>query len=157
MRPQNIAYEISTTMQARLNCLQSGNSVWLQRHEDFLDRIVQDWLPHGAGIDSGNKIDLESKHNRNPGRSFRIDSSFHLMDDNGYYVGWKNFSVVVRPTFSGIDLDIVGRIPDYLGDYLADTFHWALSQLVTIEFDRMLDIKTIKRVADSGVTNGAAQ
>lgn len=157
MRPQNIAYEISTTMQARLNCLRSGNSVWLQRHEDFIDRIVRDWLPHGSGIDSGNRIDLDSKHNRYPGRYFRIDSSFHLMNDNGFYVGWKDYSVVVRPNFGGIDLDIVGRVPEYLKEYLADTYYWALSTRVVVEYDRMLDVKSIKRVAESGVVHGAPE
>ena len=154
MKPKTIAYEIANTMQARLNCLKSGNDQWRAKHEEHLDRIIRDWLPHGSGIDCGCKIDLDSKHNRNPGRQFRIDSSFHMMNEHGFYVGWKDFSVVVRPTFGGIDLDIVGRIPDYLGDYLGDTFYWALSQLVTIELDRLFDIKAIKRVAESGVVNG---
>lgn len=155
MKPKTIAYEISSTMQARLNCLKSGNSQWYDKHTEHLNQIIRYWLPHGAGIDSGCRIDLDSRHNRNPGRQFRIDSSFHMMNENGFYCGWKEFSVIVRPSFCGIDLDIVGRVPEDLKEYLADTFHWQLSQLVRIEYDRILDIRTIQRVNDSGVANGA--
>ena len=48
------------------------------------------------------------------------------MNDVGYYCGWTTFRVIIRPTFSGISVDVTGRGDEGTKDWLADVFReWA--------------------------------
>jgi len=113
------------TIMARANCEKKGNTLWFERHDDRIDEIKNDYLPHGSGIDSGCQIDPD---NCKPNRIV-ITSSYHVMDEGGY-VGWIDFTVTVTPSlYNDIDLKITGPfsqrwIPDGEGlkDYLYEIF-----------------------------------
>jgi hypothetical protein len=67
-----------------------GNDLVLKLSADkFLtaDELIS-LLPHGSGIDC--KWTLESY-----GRGVICHNSFHLMDENGYYCGYADFSVKI--------------------------------------------------------------
>ena len=72
---------------------------------DKLDELSK-LLPSGSGIDSGCAID-EEKSTKN---KIVIHSSFHHLDNNGFYCGWSNFDVIVTPDLlHDFNLKIVGR------------------------------------------------
>lgn len=86
-------------------------------------------LPSGSGIDNGTKIDIE---NSEEDVKLVIDCGYHHMDENGYYDGWCDYTITVRPTFSGIWVDVDCNSPYYVleypgtTEYLAETYRYAL-------------------------------
>ena len=87
-------------------------------------------LPSGSGIDSGCTID-EEKSTKN---RIVIHSSFHHMDENGFYCGWSEFTVTAIPDFmNDFNLKIVGNNAIYPAfsdtkDYLYELFWESLNK-----------------------------
>ena len=87
-------------------------------------------LPSGSGIDSGCAID-EEKSTKN---KIVIHSSFHHMDENGFYCGWSEFTVTAIPDFmNNFNLKIVGNNAIYpafsdIKDYLYELFRESLNE-----------------------------
>ena len=116
---------------AAKNCVNNNNEEWLTRHNEALDYIESQYLPHGSGIDSGCTINRD----KTTTNKIVIDSSYHLMDDNGFYDGWLDFQVIVEPSLAfETDITIKGRFSDrnykYEGhrDYLLEIFDHCLHQ-----------------------------
>jgi len=61
-----------------------------------------------------------------------IDSSFHTMNENGFYDGWIDFSIIITPSLAhGLNIDIKGKFGKKhqdLKDYLADLYYSALTE-----------------------------
>jgi hypothetical protein len=112
---------------AYLNCLEKGNSEWQEKHKEKIEEIVEKYLPHGSGIDNGNSFDFDNSRED----KLIINSSYHRMDENGFYDGWIDYQVVIRPslTANGINLDVKGRFGKHqdLKDYLGDIYYEALT------------------------------
>jgi hypothetical protein len=108
------------------NCRKSSNDVWLDKHADALDAIM-DNAPSGSGIDNGVKLLLEDC-----GRDklvFQCD--FHHMDEHGYYDGWSHHKVTVKPSlFHGITVSISGRNRNDIKEYLGEVLHTWLTEEV---------------------------
>lgn len=107
---------IANAVQAHANCMKSNNSyslVW----EDTLDRYTK-LLPSGSGIDSGCKIDLVHSTDK----KIIIETSFHHMDENGYYDGWTFHQIVLTPAFVGFDIKVTGQNRNQIKEYLTDLF-----------------------------------
>ena len=127
MKNQKVYQRLSSLINARLNCIESGNDEWFDKHDDAIDYIVDNNLPSGSGVDSGCEIDKD-KH-----EVLNITSSYHTMDENGYYGPWVDFTVKVKPSLQfGIDLAITGPFAKHFGlkDYLYDLFDYALNEIV---------------------------
>jgi len=98
------------------------NEYHLNKLNELLDK-----LPTGSGIDAGSTIAFdECKWDK-----IVFNSSYHVMDENGFYDGWIDFQVIVRPSFTGFDLKIKPLrrkkyFNDYLHDYIFDVFWDAL-------------------------------
>jgi hypothetical protein len=90
---------IYRTLQAEDNCKKANNLVWQKNHSYYLDELEKNYLPHGSGIDSGCTITREFKENK-----IVINVPFHLMDENGYYCGWQDFTVNCKPSFDGPEI-----------------------------------------------------
>ena len=96
---------------------------------DELDEL-SNLLPSGSGIDSGCTID-EEKSTKN---KIVIHSSFHHMDENGFYCGWSEFTVTAIPDFMNyFNLKIVGNNAIYpafsdIKDYLYELFRESLNE-----------------------------
>lgn len=112
--------------------------VWQTR----LDSLV-DLLPSGSGIDSGSKILDNSKP-----LDIRIQADFHHMDEHGFYSGWTEHVIRVTPSFDGIDVRVSGRDRNQIKDYLADTYHYALTRPVRLDVATTGDWKTATYVID---------
>jgi hypothetical protein len=116
---------IAQLLQARANCLKSGNSEWYDRHDETARKLVADLMPSGSGWDNGTALDFE----KSTSEKLVFYGSFHHMDDGGSYAGWTSHTVVVRPSLtSDFELTISGRNRNEIKDYLADLFYDALSQ-----------------------------
>lgn len=99
--------------------------------EDYLDLLVKDYLPSGSGIDDENSIDLDKS---TPARII-INSAYHCMDGNGYYCGWQDFTVIIKPSLIfDIDMKIsfhgVKEIIYGTRDYLYELYRYNLTQCV---------------------------
>lgn len=112
---------LAATIEARANCERSGNAEWFQRHTDRIANIARELLPSGSGI-GGVTVDLE----KSTGDRVVLNVPFHCMDVNGFYCGWRDFTVTVTPAFSGHYVKVSGRDYNGLKDYLADLFSDAL-------------------------------
>lgn len=101
-------------------------------NDNFIDECetriekLQNLLPSGSGIDAGCKIDVEKSGYDKVVISF----SFHHMNENGYYMGWTDHKLIVRPSFQGIELRITGPDKNGIKDYLYQTFDYSLNELV---------------------------
>jgi len=119
--------QIPSTINARQNCESSGNSDWYDKHGCLLDHMERNYLPSGSGIDSGctlikDRCDV-----------IVIESSYHVMNDGGYYTHWIDFKVTVRPSLQfNFELTITGAFgkDQDIKDYLYDLFNEVMNQEV---------------------------
>lgn len=124
---QKLYQKIASTIIAIKNCEKSGNQEWLEKHKDTLHDIEENTLPHGGGIDSGCKINVE-KSNEN---KIVIDVPYHCMDENGFYGGWRDYQIVIKANLAfDFTVDIKGRDYNGLKDYLVDIFHHVMNEEV---------------------------
>jgi len=106
-------------------CEKTGNTEWLDKSEARIKAIVSDFLPSGAGIDSGTELDLD---NSAPDKLI-LTMGYHHMNDGGYYDGWTEHSAIVTPSLGfGFKVHITGRNRNDIKDYLGDVYREALSQ-----------------------------
>lgn len=129
--PKSLAAHLAGLVAARANCIRSGNDEWLGRHTDRARGAVDDLCPSGSGIDNGSKLDLE----RSTDSKLVFTVEYHHMDENGYYCGWRTYTVVVTPAFEGIVVSVTGRGDADTKDYLADVYRTALQERYTETMD----------------------
>jgi hypothetical protein len=109
-------------------CRVAGNAEWLERHEDAIEEIMRG-APSGSGFDSGTKLDWgESGEGK-----VVFHTSYHHMDD-GYYSGWTEHKIIVRPTFGGVDMRVTGRDRNDIKGYIYEVFDmWLTGEAVPLE------------------------
>ena len=111
--------EIASLVQARLNCINSGNTEWEAKHEEKILALVKEYLPSGSGIDCGTEIDLDAS---NPNKLV-FNFSYHHMNDGGMYDGWTEHKAIVTPDLaSGFSLTITGRNRNQIKEYLHEVY-----------------------------------
>lgn len=102
--------------------------------EDEIERLVKLHMPSGSGFDNGTSLDCarsDSSVYRYPGR-LSFATSYHHMDDHGYYCGWTEHFVDCTPDWDGFHLVVTGRDKRNTKDYIGDTFHNCLSAEVEV-------------------------
>jgi hypothetical protein len=115
---------IVQTFLAKENCILNVNEEWEQKHEKRLKELEK-LLPSGSGFDSGTSIVSCSD------AKLVLKTSFHHMNENGYYDGWTDHYVTVTPSFSfGLDIRVSGRNRNDIKDFILDEFYYALLQEV---------------------------
>lgn len=114
---------LASMVQARINCKANGNSEWFERHTDNAESLVKKHMPSGSGFDAGTTIDFD----RSTGERIVFNTSFHHMDENGYYCGWTEHVVTVRPSLlHGFMLTVSGKDRNGIKEYIVDRFNFAL-------------------------------
>lgn len=129
MYNKTVVQALADAVGARLNCIQSANQIWLNKHEETIWSIVKNCLPSGSRIDSGCSINL-AKSTRD---KLVIDCEFHHTNENGFYEGTTGHVVTVTPAFDGIYIVISGQNRNDIKEYLTETFDQALNEICTIE------------------------
>lgn len=56
--------------------------------QDSIESFLKELLPSGSGFDTGYDFNWTKQ-------SLRISSSYHCMDDHGYYDGWADFTMII--------------------------------------------------------------
>jgi hypothetical protein len=96
---------------------------WADKHRAAIWAMVRAHLPHGAGFDSGTDIDLDASTDE----KLVFTTSYHHMNENGFYDGWTEHKVTVRPSLAaGFVLRISGRDRNDFKDYASEVFSHAL-------------------------------
>jgi hypothetical protein len=113
--------EIAALINAAKNCEANGNGEWYHRHREALDYIADNHLPSGSGVDNGTKIDFDAS----TGDRIVLQSSYHRMNENGFYCEWIDFTVTITPSlFLRYRMSIKGRFGRHqdIKEYLEDDF-----------------------------------
>lgn len=103
------------------NCewLKTVNENYLNLCESRINKLEY-LLPSGSGIDCGCKIDRE----KSGLKKVVINLSFHHLNENGYYNGWTEHSIIITPSFSDYpDMKITGKDKNQIKEYLSDVFY----------------------------------
>lgn len=116
--------KLSRLFQAMQNCENSGNSEWKHRHADNIYDLVEKYLPSGSGFDNGTFLDLNESH----AEKLVFKTSFHHMDENGFYTMWTMHSVTVKSSLlHGFVLKVSGQNLNDIKDYISDMFYECLN------------------------------
>ena len=121
-----IYQKIAIAFGAYLNCVKSDiRTEWEEKHAEKIEEICKNELPSGSGFDSGTTFDFD-KSQKN---QLVFHADFHHMDDNGYYCGWSEHTVVVTPDLCfDFNLKITGRNVRDIKDYIAETYNYHLNR-----------------------------
>ena len=122
---KTLIQEIAATLNAYRWCLERGNDTKVNR-----DRLcaLEKLLPSGSGFDNGTRVEVDNSTDD----KIYLTTSFHHMNDMGYYDGWTDHNVIITPTFSGIDVKVTGRNKNDVNDYIGEVFHDCLMETVNI-------------------------
>lgn len=106
----------------------------VDNHREMMTTLVKRYMPSGSGFDVGTAIDLD----RTTPECLVFHTSFHPMDEHGFYENWLDFTVTVRPSLAyHIDLEIEGRDRNDIKGYVDEVFHLCLVEPVdTTELQR---------------------
>jgi hypothetical protein len=115
--------ELSSRIDQYNRCIETGNSLWQEKTREALKELTA-LLPHGSGIES-TSIDLEKSN----GEKIVIVFSYHFMNDAGFYDGYGDFILTVKPSLQfDFILNISGKDRNQIKDYFYDMFQCALSE-----------------------------
>lgn len=129
---QPIYQQISAKFQAYQNCIKNNNDIWRNKHVDNINGLIENYLPHGSGIDSDIELDFDnSKHNK-----LIFTFEYHHMDQNGFYCEWESYKLIVTPSLSNkIELKIIGKNKNFVKDYLYEIFDNALRKEIDYPYN----------------------
>lgn len=118
---------LAQCLEAMANCRKSGNVEWLANHEERALALVREHMPSGSGIDNGCSLVVE----KSDANRITFDTSYHHMDENGFYDGWTRHVVRVRASLANaIDITITGPDRNQIKEYLHDVLREALTKEV---------------------------
>ena len=117
--------KIASSINALNNCIKTNNTVWIDKHTDNL-KDYENLLPSGSGFDSGTNIDIDNSDNK----KIVLYTSFHHLNDNGYYVKWTDHKIIIKPSFNDFDIKITGINYNDIKDYIGDVFYYCLMEVV---------------------------
>lgn len=121
--------KLSHVLAAYHNAIAANNTEWIANHSETIDRL-QTLMPSGSGFDAGTTLDI----NRSSAEKLIFDSAYHHMDANGYYDGWSDLTITVKPSLQfEVNIKITGlrRKNRHDIDYMMDTFYEALNTETT--------------------------
>jgi len=90
----------------------------------LFESIERNLLPTGSGFDNGTTIDVE----KSSINKIVFNTSFHHMNEHGYYTRWSEHKVTVTPAFNGLNIKVSGRDINDIKEYIADSFLYTLDE-----------------------------
>jgi hypothetical protein len=92
-----------------------------------LQQFVRQQGPRGAGIDNGTYLDMD----KSTSARIVLTCDYHHMNDVGFYDGWTEHRVWVKPAFGGLDIRVTGKDRNMINADIADVFdHWLMSAYI---------------------------
>lgn len=114
--------ELATLIDAYHRCVKTGND-FARTHAERIADLVSDNMPSGNGFDGGTQLDF----NASAGDKLVFTTSYHHMNENGFYDGWTDHVITVKPSMiHGFTMTISGRDRDGFKEYAYDVFSAAL-------------------------------
>ena len=123
-RTKTLAALIAETAVWAERAQNNEHAQWGDIAHDRLAQLVR-LLPSGSGIDSGTELVSADR------TKIVLTAGYHHMNDGGYYDGWTEHRITIRPRFDGLEVTISGRNRNDIKEYLHQTYHHALSAPVT--------------------------
>ena len=121
--------EISTRLLAMENCLKSNNNEWYDAHKRNIEMIIKEHFPHGSGFDSGTGFEFDDSNSE----KLVFYTSFHHMNQDGYYDGWTTHSIIVTPSLSfDFNIRITGSNRNDIKDYITGMFFDSLTKEIIL-------------------------
>ena len=116
---------LAQTIGAYHRCLQSPTKdEWASRHKERAHALVREHFPHGSGFDSGTSLDLDVSTEE----KIVLHTSYHHMNDGGFYDGWTEHTVRVYPSLAyGFRTTVSGPNRNDIKEYIGESFHFALN------------------------------
>lgn len=122
-------------------CYYENARDWRWEHSTRMNELTKQFMPSGSGFDNGTFISFEDSH----GEKLVFRTSFHHMNENGFYDGWTEHIVTVTPSFSGTpNVRISGRNRNDIKEYIAECFLTALTR----DIEHTADDDPFKNVPD---------
>lgn len=126
---EKIYRKLATHFKAYQNCIMSNNTDWQQKHRETIEDIISNHFPSGSGLNSLTHFSFtRSKVNK-----LVVYTSYHAMNDNGYYDKYIDFTLTIKPSLQfGFDLSIVGNFGKYqdVKEYLYDLYSETLETII---------------------------
>ncbi len=97
---EKVYKELSSSIATRLRCITRRNfdpansETYVINHTKKIEKIIREYLPHGCGINDGYDFDYD----HSTGEKLVINSSYHCIDNNGFYVMKIPFTIIVTPS-----------------------------------------------------------
>src|SRR5271166_4047612 len=140
---------IAQTFEARDRCIKDTNRAdWIDIHTATIRNVVEEAFPSGSSIDDGVVFDFDaSKLNK-----LVFTLGFHHMDDNGYYDGWTDHSLIVTPSLSSnYSIRLTGENYRDIKDYLYELLSSALDERMIYVGDRHVTVSRLCRCIELGI------
>lgn len=126
-QPVRLYQQLAQLIDARLRCIDKGNTEWTERHTEKIETLAKEYLPSGSGVDHGTQVNFELSN----GERLVLSTAFHHMDEHGGYDGWTEHIVTVRPSLAfGYRLSFSGVNRNDIKEYLSDLFSQQLDTLL---------------------------
>ena len=111
---------IAARVLARQNCFIRDDPLdWFTKHGEYIDALVKRYAPSGSGFDAGTRLDWDAT---TPERLVFV-TSFHHLTEHGYYDGWTEHRVTIRPSLAlAYHMTISGRDRNEIKDYIGECF-----------------------------------
>lgn len=121
-----ICRQIALSFNSFLACDAADNKEWRENHKKTIVELCKNG-PSGSGIDNGTHFNFEeSKEDK-----LVFDTSYHHMNEHGYYDGWTHHEIIVTPSLMfGFSLRVTGRDRRDIKEYLSEVYsHWLSSEI----------------------------
>lgn len=108
-----------------------GRSDFAERIREDMENFVKANLPRGSGFDMGTTLNFDKS---SPDRLV-FNTSFHHMNDAGFYDGWTEHEVRVSADLQfGFKLTVGGKDRRAIKAYIAEQFHYIMERDEAFKF-----------------------
>lgn len=119
MKGKTFYQAVGSAIIAMKNCEGAGKTEWREKWREYIIRLVRNYAPSGSGFDVGTKFDFQ----RSNGKKLIFYTAYHHMDGNGYYDGWTEHRITVRPAFDGVLITVSGSNRNDIKDLIYQIFY----------------------------------
>ena len=99
---------------------------------ETVKELIIFYMPKGSGFNFDWHVEYKRSY-------FKVTSSYHVMNGNGFYVGWADFSVII-PVNDPLDfrLHFHGSYSQYLNkqyllrEYIEDSIYYQLEKMLEV-------------------------
>jgi hypothetical protein len=154
MKTQKLFTRFAQLAQQYHNCAKSNNSTWQDKARETAETLCKDYMPSGSGIDSGTEFDIDASNEN----KLVFKTSFHHMNDGGFYDGWTVHQITVRANMAqGYSLGVSGRDRNQIKEYLHEVYSsalsdevWSLRETYLRQVEKLPEIKINSTWLDGG-------